>query len=287
MTSLEGVSNSPVPKLIITVALTGAVPEKSKYPSLPVDPEEIARAAIDCADAGASIVHLHMRDAAGRQTQDQSRLMTTMTLIRAEKPQLIICATTTSRGAKNLEDRLTPLRLPAEKLPDLASLTMGSYNTPYGVNLNPRDEIETLAIEMMRSGVAPELEIFEPGMLYTYYRMKEAGKIARPAIINILLGVEGASAANERELRHLVGLVPTGMEWAAAGIGKYQKQMVELAVAMGGNVRVGMEDNPKGEHAGWTNVDSVQQAVSIAQTAGRNIATPEEARRRLGLKSQI
>lgn len=276
--------NSPQRKLIIAAALTGAVPEKSKYPSLPVDPEEIAKAAIECAQSGASIVHLHMRDAAGNQTQDSERLLKTISLIRSEEPQLIICATTTSRGAKNVDDRLTPLRLPAEFLPELASLTMGSYNTPYGVNLNPKDEIELLASEMKKVGVKPELEIFEPGMLYTYFRMREADKIQEPALINFLLGVEGALPANERELSHLIELVPPEIEWAVAGIGKFQQNMIELGIRLGGNVRVGMEDNPRGYKENWTNVDSVDMAVSIAFQMGREIENPAGARERLGLE---
>lgn len=269
--------------LIITVALTGAVPEKSKYPSLPITTAEIATAAIACANAGASIVHLHMRDKQGKQTQDKDLLLATMRLIRAEKPEVIICATTTSRGAKGIADRLVPLSLPSAELPELASLTMGSYNTPYGVNLNPADEIEMLAAEMLKVGVKPELEIFEPGMLYNYLRMKANNRISQPAMINILLGVEGAAAANERELKHLVGLVPSDIEWAVAGIGKYQQQMVQLGIAMGGNVRVGMEDNPRGYKENWTNVDAVTMAVGIATEHGRSVATAAEARIRCGL----
>lgn len=269
--------------LIISAALTGAVPSKAKYPSLPISVEEISADAIACADAGASIVHLHMRDEQGKQTQDQDKLSQTIKLIRKEKPELIICATTTSRGAKNIEDRLVPFLLPSDELPDLASLTMGSYNTPYGVNLNPINEIELLASKMMTTGVKPELEIFEPGMLYTYLRMKEAGIISKPAIINILLGVQGACAANFRELYHLVGLVPKEIEWAVAGIGIYQQQMVRLGIEMGGNVRVGMEDNPRGYDKDWTNVDAVKMAVGIAFEFGRSIASPEEARIRLDL----
>lgn len=270
--------------LIITVALTGAVPQKSKYSNLPVDPEEIALSAIDCANHGASIFHLHMRDEFGQQTQDLERLLNTIQLIRAEVPDAIICATTTSRGSKGIQDRLTPFELPKEHLPELASLTMGSYNTPYGVNLNPMDEIVILAEKMIQSGVSPELEIFEAGMLYSAHRMIDQGKISRPAIINILLGVEGACAANERELRHLVGLVPLDVEWAVAGIGKYQREMVELGVKLNGNVRVGMEDNPRGYHSDWTNLDSVKMAADLAASAGREIETRVGARKRLGLK---
>lgn len=271
------------PAVIITVALTGAVPQKSKYPTLPITPEEIAEQALACAEAGASTVHLHMRDESGKQTQDALRLQRTIELIRAQNPQLIICATTTSRGAAGLSDRLVPLQLPKQVLPDLASLTLGSYNTPTGVNINPPDQIEELAKQMKMVGVVPELEIFEPGMLYTFFRLRDAGKIAKPGIVNILLGVEGASAANERELRHMVGLVPEDLEWAVAGIGKYQNSMVELGIRLGGNVRVGMEDNPRGDHANWSNVDSVKKAVEIAAKYGRRICTPAEARVRLGL----
>jgi 3-keto-5-aminohexanoate cleavage enzyme len=269
--------------VIITVALTGAVPEKSRYPSLPITTEEIATTAIACADAGAAIVHLHMRDDQGKQTQDKDQLIATMRMIRAVKPELIICATTTSRGASGILDRLVPLSLPSKELPELASLTMGSYNTPYGVNLNPTDEIEMLAAEMMKVGVKPELEIFEPGMLYNFFRMKEKNQISQPAMINILLGVEGACPANERELKHLVELVPPDIEWAVAGIGKHQKQMVELGISIGGNVRVGMEDNPRGYRENWTNVDAVEMAVEIATEHRRSVATVAEARIRLGL----
>ena len=136
---------------------------------------------------------------------------------------------------------------------------------------------------MKKVGVAPVLEIFEPGMLYTVFRLRDSGKISKPGIVNILLGVEGASAANERELRHLVGLVPEDLEWAVAGICKYQNSMIELGIKLGGNVRVGMEDNPRGDHANWSNVDSVKKAVDVASKNGRNISSPTQARKRLGL----
>lgn len=269
--------------LIITVALTGAVPSKSRYPSLPIEPKEIADQALACAEIGASTVHLHMRDQDGLQTQDPEKLLETMRLIRVEKPELVICATSTSRGAQSIGERLTALSLPPEELPDMMSLTMGSYNTPLGINANPREEIELLAAGMASAGVAPELEIFEPGMMYTYFRMREQEKIVKPAIVNILLGVDGAGAANARELLHIVDLIPHDTEWAVAGIGLYQKPMVWLGALLGGNVRVGMEDDPRGEHDGWTNMDSVIRATRIGEEVGRAISSAVETRRRLGL----
>lgn len=275
--------NTPCAPAIISVALTGAIPEKKKYPSLPTQPEAIAEQALLCAELGASVVHLHMRDEAGVQTQDAEKLSLTIGMIRHSNPDIIVCATTTSRGANGLADRMVPLRLHLDTKPDLASLTLGSYNTPHGVNLNPREDIEALAIEMGRSGIAPEVEVFDSGMLYSYLRLLQKGRLEKAALVNILLGVDGAAPARARELVHMVELVPADTEWAVAGIGIYQKSMVMLGALLGGNIRVGMEDDPKGEWAGWTNMDSVKRAVRLINEAGREVATVGEARKRLGI----
>lgn len=269
--------------MIITAALTGAVPSKSRYPTLPTAPLEIAETALACADLGASTVHLHMRDHQGNQTQDLEKLLETIQRIRSANPSLIICATSTSRGSTSLNDRISALGLPKQDLPDMLSLTLGSYNTPTGVNLNPREEIDFIAGAIADAGVTPELEIFEPGMMYTYFRMRREGRISKPGIVNILLGVDGASAASARELLHISELVPPDIEWAVAGIGAFQKRTVWLGAVLGGNVRVGMEDDPRGESEGWTNEDSVKRAVFAAHSLDRSIATPAEARVRLGL----
>lgn len=271
--------------MIITVALTGAVPDRKKFPSLPVNPEQIAEQALLCAGLGASTVHLHMRDQAGKQTQDLRRLAETITLIRKENENLIICATTTSRGASSIEERLTPLKLPEKLLPDMASLTLGSYNTPTGINENPASEIQALLEAMAVVGVAPELEIFEPGMLYFWQHLTEKAETPRAAIANILLGVQGASAASAKSLVEIVSLLPDSLEWAVAGIGHFQAPMAALGAAMGGHVRVGMEDDPRGDHENWTNMDSVKRAVGFADALGRGVATPEQARDLLGLAS--
>jgi len=269
--------------MIISVALTGAIPSKEKYPALPVEPLEIAEHALLCAELGASIVHLHTRNEHGNQTQDLNRLQTAVEAIRAENPDLVICATTTSRGAKSLGDRTTALRLPRHLLPDMASLTLGSYNTPFGVNVNPADEIELLLSEMAAVGVKPELEIFEPGMVHFWNHLVAEGKAPDAAIANVLLGVLGASPASAKSLVDIVSALPSNLEWAVAGIGHYQKPMVALGAAMGGHVRVGMEDDPRGEHDGWTNMDGVRRALVIADAIGRPVATALEARKTLGL----
>jgi 3-keto-5-aminohexanoate cleavage enzyme len=273
--------------MIISVALTGAIPSKTKYPTLPVEPLEIAEHALLCAELGASIVHLHTRDEHGNQTQDLERLQTAVETIRAENADLVICATTTSRGAGSLGERTTALRLPQDLLPDMASLTLGSYNTPFGVNVNPADDIELLLSEMAAVGVKPELEIFEPGMVHYWNHLVAERKAPDAAIANVLLGVLGASPASAKSLVDIVGALPSDLEWAVAGIGRYQKSMVALGAAMGGHVRVGMEDDPRGEREGWTNMDSVRRAVFIADAVGRPVASPNQARELLGLRENL
>lgn len=272
------------PPVIISVALTGAIPSPQKYPQLPTTPQEIAEQALECAQVGASIVHLHMRDSNGRPSQNPERFHETISLIRAHNSELVICATTTSRGSDNLNERLSPLSLPQETLPDLVSLTLGSYNTPHGVNTNPEDGIIAIARAAARRGVALEAEIFEPGMIHTFYRLHTQGSLEKVALFNVLLGVHGASAATVFSLTQMVQHLPPGIEWAAAGIGHFQKPMVAAALIMGGNVRVGMEDDPRGERANWTNVDSVKRAVSLASALNRPVESPQGARSRLGLR---
>lgn len=272
--------------LIITVALTGAVPEKSRYPSLPVSPSEIADQALACAELGASTVHLHMRDSEGKQCQDPDRLLETIRLIRASRPDLIICATTTSRGAGGLSERLTALNLQQQDLPEMVSLTLGSYNTPTGINANSFEGIKAIAERSAEVGVKVELEIFEIGMVHNYFVLLGKGLLKNTAIANILLGVEGASPADPGLLSTIATKLPPGLEWAAAGIGRYQRTVSWLAIGMGGNVRVGMEDDPRGDFSGWSNIDSVNRVRQFADALGRAIETPHGARVRLGLDAK-
>lgn len=272
-----------IPPLIISVALTGAVVSKSKYPSLPVRPSEISDQALQAADAGASTVHIHTRDHDNRPTHDSEQLLETISLIRKYSPELIICATTTSQGATSLADRLVPLNLPKESLPDMVSLTLGSYNTPRGINENTWSDIRAICVRMSEVGVAAELEIFEPGMVNNFRLLRKNGDIHKVAIANVLLGVEGASPATPLSLYSIVSLLPDDMEWAVAGIGRYQKPMAWAAISSGGNVRVGMEDDPRGEHPQWSNTHSVERVAKFAACFGRPLENPQGARIRLGL----
>lgn len=271
--------------VIINAALTGAVPSPTKFPTLPVTPRDIADQALACAEAGATIVHLHMRDENGEAVQDADRFAETVRLIRDQSSELIICGTTTSRGATNVDDRMAYLTLPIDVRPELASLTLGSYNTPTGVNYNPDDEIVALAEAMATNDIIPEFEIFEPGMIETFFRLQDRGLFQKKPYFNVLLGVNGASPATPSALFHIVEKLPHDAVWSVAGIGHFQKPMNALAIAAGGHVRAGMEDDPRGERDGWTNADSVARASRLAAAVGRAVSRGSEARSLLGMGS--
>jgi len=273
--------------MIITVALTGAVPDPRQYPALPVTPAAIAEQALACAEAGASAFHLHMRDDEGRPTQARDRFEQTIAMIRAARTDLIINVTTSSRVNPDMAERTLPLQLEGELRPDMASLTLGSFNFRTVVSNNPPEQIVALAEAMADRGIRPELEIFELGMINTLHDLRARGLLTDPVVSNILLGSVGSAPAFVGDLEHMVRSLPSGAEWAAAGIGRFQRPMVIAAAIMDGNVRVGMEDDPRGDGSGtWSNVDAVKLAVQAAELAGRQIATPTEARTRFGLEAR-
>jgi uncharacterized protein (DUF849 family) len=271
--------------MIINVALTGAVPTKADNPAVPVTPEEIAADAIACAAEGASIVHVHVRDEGERPIHRRDLYERAIGPIRAARPDLVVCATTSSRVDPDVGARMTALQLDPELRPDMASLTVGSFNFPRTASVNPPDVIVALLEEMQARGIRPELEVFEIGMVNTLHALQDRGLIPQAPYVNILLGSLGSAPAFAADLGHIVERLPADAQWAAAGIGIYQRPITMMAAAMGGNVRTGMEDNPKPADAGtrWGNVDAVRVARAAAELAGRRLATPTETRRRLGL----
>lgn len=270
--------------MIVNVALTGAVPGKADNPLLPVGPEEIAADAVACAAAGAAVVHLHVRDERGAPAHRRDLYERAIGAIRERAPELAICVTTSSRVDPDPAARMAGLELEDALRPEMASLTLGSFNFPGSVSANPPATIVALLERMGELGVRPELEVFEPGMVNTLHVLAERGLIPDPPVVNILLGSMGSSPAFVGDLARIVEKLPRGAEWAAAGIGVFQRSMTIAAAIMDGNVRTGLEDNPRGDGAGrWGNVDAVALAAEAAKLAGRSLASPAEARRRFGL----
>lgn len=270
--------------MIVNVALTGAVPGKDDNPLVPISPEEIAADAIACAEAGASVVHLHVRDEEGVPVHRRDLYERAIAPIREGAPEVAICVTTSSRVDPDPAARVVGLELEEALRPELASLTLGSFNFPNSISVNPPVTIVALLERMNELGVRPEFEVFEPGMVNTLHVLAERGLVPDPPVVNVLLGSMGSSPAFVGDLARIVEKLPPEAEWAAAGIGVFQRSMTIAAAIMDGNVRTGLEDNPRGDGAGrWGNVDAVLLAAEAAKLAGRPLASPAEARRRFGL----
>jgi uncharacterized protein (DUF849 family) len=271
--------------MVVNVALTGAVPAKRDNPRTPIEPEEIAADAIACSEAGAAVVHVHVRDESGAPAHRRDLYERAIAPIRERAPEAIVCVTTSSRVDPDPAARTIGLELDEEIRPEMASLTLGSFNFPHTVSANPPDQIVALLERMNELGVRPELEVFELGMVNTLHRLIDRGLIAGPPVVNVLLGSLGSAPAFVGDLARVVERLPDGTEWAAAGIGVFQRPMAIAAAIMDGNVRTGIEDNPAGDGSGdWGNADAVAQARAAAELAGRPLASPAEARSRFGLR---
>lgn len=267
-------------KLIITCALTGAEVTREHTPHLPVTPEEIAQAAYEAWQAGASIAHIHVRDADGRPTQDKAVFQRVMELI-AEKCDIIVQPSTGGAVWMTPEERLQPVTLK----PEMATLTVGTVNFGDDVFMNTPKDIETFARAMQDHGVKPELEIFEVGMIANALRLVKKGLIQEPLHFDLVMGVPGAIDGTPENLMHLVSKLPAGATWSVAGVGRTQLPLTTMAILLGGHVRVGFEDNiyyRKGELA-TGNAQFVERVVRLANELGRDVATPADARKILGL----
>lgn len=274
------------PPLIINAALTGMVPTKADNPSLPVTPEEIAADARRCYELGATILHLHARDEAGRPTYRKERYADIVASVRERCPEAIVCVSTSGRVFKTFEERSQVLDLSGDLKPDMASLTLGSLNFPRQASVNEPDMIRRLAERMKERGIVPELEVFDWGMVDYARYLIDRGVLEPPFYFNILLGSLGTLSATPLRLAMLVEALPPGSTWAAAGIGRFQLPVNGLAIAMGGHVRVGLEDNlwlDAAKTRPATNPALVERLARIAQAHERRAATPAEARALIGL----
>lgn len=275
------------PKLIINAAITGMVPTRETCPAAPLTPEEIAADVVAVREAGASIVHLHARGPDGQPAHDADIYADILARVRASCPDIVLCVSTSGRLVQDIDLRAAALDVPEDLRPDMASLTLGSMNFPKQASLNSPDTIAELARRMADRGIRPELEIFEPGMANLVHRLLETDVLQPPLYANLLLGSLGTIPAGAMDLAYLVNLLPEDTVWAAAGIGRYQLKVNAMAIAMGGHVRTGLEDNPFLE---WrtrrpaSNAELVARVARIAALMGRELARPSDVRQMLGLR---
>lgn len=268
-------------KLIITVALTGAEVTRDLQPALPLTPDEIAEAAFECWKAGASIVHVHARDVDGNPTQSYEVYKEIKEKIEA-KCDVIFQPSTGGAVWHKPEERLQPVELK----PEMATLSCGTCNFGSEVFMNPEEYMEKFAHRMKELGVKPELEIFERGMIENAKKLVKKGLIEEPVHFDFVLGVPGAAPGNPEDLMYMIQSIPQGSTWTVAGVGRYQLPLSTMGILLGGHVRVGFEDNiyyRKGELAA-SNAQMVERVVRLANELGREVASPDEARRILGLR---
>ncbi|OZV12596.1 3-keto-5-aminohexanoate cleavage protein [Tissierella sp. P1] len=270
-------------KTIITVAPTGAWPTKKDNPNVPLTPKEIAEDVFECYKAGAAIAHLHMRDDEGLGTMDKLKFEETVRLIK-EKCDIVINCTTS--GDLNATDETRQAHLKTIR-PEMASYDCGSMNWQHStVFLNTPSFLEELGKTMQEYGVKPEIEIFDAGMIYNAEYYVKKGILKAPLHYQFVLGAAGGTAATVENLVYLKSLIPQGSTWSALGIGRGHIPIMLATIAMGGHIRVGMEDNvmfAKGQLA-ESNNQFVERAANIIIQSGNEVATPDEAREILGLK---
>lgn len=272
--------------LILNFTPTGMLPAKAQTPHVPISPEEIARDVDVCARLGASMVHLHARDDEGLPTYRKAVYADILGRIRADHPDLILVASTSGRTYSEFGQRSEVLDLDGDLRPDMASLTLSSINFNKVASVNSPDMILRLAERMQERGIKPELEVFDLGMVnYAHYLIRK-GLITPPYYFNIILGNIAAAQAKLLHLGLIVSELPEHSVWSVGAVGDSQLRMNAVGVVCADGVRVGIEDNiflDEERTVLATNPQLVDRIRRIAEGLGRPLATPREARQRLGL----
>ena len=270
-------------KLIITAAICGAEVTKDQNPNVPYTVEEIVREAKSAYDAGAAVVHVHVREDDGTPTQSRERFRVCMDAIKAAIPDVILIPSTGGAVGMTAEERLQPTEL----FPEMATLDCGTCNFGDDVFENTMPTMRAFGKRMLENNIKPEYECFEMGHLDTILKMAKKGQVpGDPMQFNFVLGVHGCTPATVENLAFFASKIPADATWTVSGVGRAAWTMAAAAIAMGGNVRVGFEDNiylGKGQKAA-SNGELVAKVVRIAKELGREIATPAEAREILSLK---
>lgn len=274
-------------KTIITVATTGAWPTKENTPYVPLEPKEIAEEIYNCWKEGAAIAHVHCRNDKGQAAMEYEKFKETVELIRAKRDCDIIINLTTSGGVNLLEeDRIKPFY---ELVPEMASYDCGTMNWQnVTIFENSPKFLEKLGLLMQEKNVKPEIEVFDPGMIYNAAYLLKKRFLKEPLHFQFCMGVAGGIRASTKNLVFMIETmkeVAPNSTWSAFGVGAGAMEILYAAIAMGGHVRVGMEDNiyySKGVLA-ESNMQFVARAKRIIEEFGNQAATPAEARAILGL----
>ena len=276
-------------KTIITAAITGAVTPKSACPWIPLQPEEIVEDAYKCWKAGASVVHLHMRNDEGIGEMNKEKFKKTIEMLRGEHPDCDIIINCTTAGESNAPAEKRMAHVKELDGIEMASYDAGSFNwMPAGIHDNSPQFLEELGKILTARKIKPEYEIFDTGMMGIVDYYVKQGVLVTPGHYAFVLGVVGGMAGTVDNLLDLYHRLPEGSTWAAFGIGKSAMEIMYATIAMHGNIRVGLEDNVYlSRGVKGTNEQFVQRAKQAVELFGREVATPAEAREMLGIPQLV
>jgi 3-keto-5-aminohexanoate cleavage enzyme len=268
---------------IICVAITGSLPKKADNPAVPISVSEQIESTHEAFEAGASIVHAHVRNDDETPSSDPEKFARLLEGLRQHCPGMIVQFSTGGRsGAGKARGGMLPLK------PDMASLSVGSNNFPTRVYENPPDLVDWLAAEMLVHGVMPEIECFDLSHIHQAAAMQADGRLKAPAYVQFVMGVRNAMPADrdvfDYYIRTVHRLLP-GSEWCAAGIGPHQLTLNEWCIESGGHARTGLEDNVRLDRTTLapSNAALVRRVVDLCAKHDRPVASASEARRMLGL----
>jgi 3-keto-5-aminohexanoate cleavage enzyme len=271
---------------IITVAITGSVPTKKDSPAVPITVPEQIESTHAAYEAGAALVHVHVRNDDGSTTSDPEKFGRFLAGIRRHCPDMIVQFSTGGRSGMGKE-RGGMLHLK----PEMASLTTGSVNFATMIYENHPTLIHDLATSMLANDIKPEVEIFDLAMLYNAAKLVAEGLLKPPVHVQFVLGIPGALPADREvlqfELAQLERMLP-GATWTAAGIGRHQLVVNEWSLELGGHCRTGLEDNVRfdKQRLASSNAELVKRVAELTERFGRSVATPAEARQILGLRAE-
>lgn len=276
-------------KTIITIATTGAHPQKKDNPNVPLTPAEIAEDIYTCWKAGAAVAHMHMRDDAGCGSMDKERFRQTVELLRGCHPDCDIVLNMTTSGALNVTDegRMAHVQ---ELRPEMASFDCGSMNWLHtSVFLNPPKFLEQLGQNLQAWGVKPEIEAFDPGMIANAAYYLKKGVLKAPLHFQFCMGCANGIPGTMKNLifmKETMEELCPGSTWSCFGVGRSAMTALYGAVALGGHIRVGMEDNVfySKDKLADSNAQFVERARRVIEEFGSEAATPDEARQILGLR---
>jgi len=287
-------------KIIVTVAVTGAIGDKKRHPNLPVTSEEIATSAVDACSAGASVAHIHVRDPVTGEPSMAFELYQEV-FERIRKSSDMVINLTTGAGARIIPDDSNPVGMGAgttwsspgrrtehvtELRPELCSLDIGSMNFGPRLFANVLPHVEDMARRIKDAGVKPELEVFDMGNIAIGHHLLEKGLVESPPIFQLCLGIQWGIPATTKNMLMMREALPPAAIWAGFGIGPASFPMVAQSVLLGGNIRVGFEDNfylRPGIRA-KSNAQLVEKAVRMLRKLDKEPASPQEAREILGMR---